>query len=76
MNPSKTSRLPAPDADELAHSERLLQHLRETIAARGPIPFSQYSYSLLKFSRENNFTYPYRPWPAAAGGSAAGGSAA
>jgi thioester reductase-like protein len=37
-----------------------------------PVPFSQYSYGLLKFSRESNFTYPYRPWPAAsAGGSAA-----
>ena len=42
MNPSKTSRLPEPAADELAHSERLLQHLREQIAARGPMPFSQY----------------------------------
>jgi SAM-dependent MidA family methyltransferase len=42
MNPSKPSRLPEPAADELAHSERLLQHLRETIASRGPIPFSQY----------------------------------
>ena len=41
-----------------------------------PVPFSEYSFSLLKFSREHNFTYPYRPWPAAAGGSAAGGSAA
>jgi thioester reductase-like protein len=41
-----------------------------------PVPFSQYSFSLLKFSKEHNFTYPYRPWPAAAGGSAAGGSAA
>jgi thioester reductase-like protein len=37
-----------------------------------PVPFSNYSYSLLKFSREHNFTYPYKPWPAAtAGGSAA-----
>jgi thioester reductase-like protein len=37
-----------------------------------PVPFSKYSHSLLKFSREHNFTYPYRPWPAAtAGGSAA-----
>ncbi len=37
-----------------------------------PVPFSKYSPSLLKFSREHNFTYPYRPWPAArAGGSAA-----
>jgi SAM-dependent MidA family methyltransferase len=42
MNPSKTSRLPEPAADELAHSQRLLQHLREQIAARGPMPFSQY----------------------------------
>ena len=42
MNRSTTSRLPEPAADELAHSERLLQHLRETIAAHGPIPFSHY----------------------------------
>lgn len=42
MNPSKTSRLPEPAADELAHSERLLQHLREVIASHGPMPFSQY----------------------------------
>lgn len=42
MNPAKTSRLPEPSPDELAHSGRLLQHLRETIAAHGPIPFSQY----------------------------------
>ena len=39
---------------------------------RKPVPFSQYSYPLLKFSRENNFTYPYQDWPAAKrGGSAA-----
>lgn len=36
-----------------------------------PVPFSQYSYPLLKFSRENNFHYPYQPWPAAVGGTAA-----
>src|SRR5215469_3915031 len=42
MNPSTTSRLPEPAADERAHSDRLLQHLREQIAARGPMPFSQY----------------------------------
>ncbi|GAB2562925.1 SAM-dependent methyltransferase [Dyella jejuensis] len=42
MNPSKLSRLPEPAADELAHSERLLQQLRATIAAQGPIPFSHY----------------------------------
>jgi SAM-dependent MidA family methyltransferase len=37
-----SSRLPEPAADERAHSERLLQHLRETIVAHGPMPFSQY----------------------------------
>lgn len=38
---------------------------------RKPVLFSQYSYPLLKFSRENQFEYKYRPWPAASGGSAA-----
>jgi thioester reductase-like protein len=38
---------------------------------RKPAPFSQYSYPLLKFSRDNEFEYKYRPWPAASGGSAA-----
>ncbi len=36
-----------------------------------PAPFSQYCYPLLKFSRENNFSYRYQPWPATAGGHAA-----
>jgi thioester reductase-like protein len=38
---------------------------------RRPIPFSQYSLPLLKFSRSTNFTYPYQGWPAKVGGSAA-----
>ncbi|MGA2101613.1 MAG: hypothetical protein ABSG34_10950, partial [Candidatus Sulfotelmatobacter sp.] len=38
---------------------------------RKPVPFSQYSFPLLKFSRENNFEYSYQPWPAARGGTAA-----
>ena len=39
---------------------------------RKPVPFSQYSYPLLKFSRETSFTYPYQGWPSTkAGGSAA-----
>jgi thioester reductase-like protein len=38
---------------------------------KNPVPFSEYCYPLLKFSRENNFTYRYQPWPAAAGGTAA-----
>ncbi len=38
---------------------------------RKPVPFSQYSYPLLKFSRETNFIYPYQGWPTKAGGTAA-----
>lgn len=29
-----------------------------------PVQFSSYSYPLLRFSRQGNFTYPYRDWPA------------
>ncbi|WP_449426766.1 class I SAM-dependent methyltransferase [Rhodanobacter umsongensis] len=36
------SRFPEPGADERAHSDRLLQLLREQIASHGPLPFSQY----------------------------------
>jgi thioester reductase-like protein len=36
-----------------------------------PVPFSEYCYPLLKFSRETEFAYKYRPWPGVAGGSAA-----
>jgi len=38
-----------------------------------PVPFSQYSFPLLRFSRQHNFQYPYQEWPAStrAGGSAA-----
>ena len=36
------SRLPEPSADERAHSDRLLQLLREQIASHGALPFSQY----------------------------------
>jgi thioester reductase-like protein len=38
---------------------------------RRPVPFSQYSFPLLRFSRDTNFSYPYQDWPAKAGGSAA-----
>jgi hypothetical protein len=38
---------------------------------RKPVPFSQYSYPLLKFSHESNFAFPYHPWPSKVGGSAA-----
>jgi thioester reductase-like protein len=38
---------------------------------RTPTPFSEYSYPLLKFSKEGNFSYPYREWPADIGGSRA-----
>ncbi len=42
-----------------------------TELGRKPVPFSQYSYPLLKFSRDTNFTYRYQDWPAKVGGSAA-----
>jgi len=44
-----------------------------TELGRKPAPFSQYSFPLLKFSREHNFSYPYAEWPTStqAGGSAA-----
>jgi long-chain acyl-CoA synthetase len=34
-----------------------------TEMGRKPVPFSQYSFPLLRFSREHNFEYPYQPWP-------------
>jgi thioester reductase-like protein len=42
-----------------------------TELGKKPVPFSEYSYPLLKFSTENNFSYQYQPWPARAGGTAA-----
>ncbi len=44
-----------------------------TELGRKPVPFSEYSFPLLRFSRQNNFSYPYKEWPttAKAGGSAA-----
>ena len=38
---------------------------------RKPVPFSRYSYPLLKFSRETNFSYNYEDWPKTLGGTAA-----
>jgi long-chain acyl-CoA synthetase len=44
-----------------------------TELGKKPAPFSQYSFPLLRFSRQHNFQYPYREWPTStrAGGSAA-----
>ena len=38
---------------------------------RKPVPFSEYSYPLFKFSRETHFTYKYQDWPSAVGGTTA-----
>ena len=38
---------------------------------RKPVPFSQYSFPLLKFSRDSKFSYQYQDWPVQAGGNAA-----
>jgi thioester reductase-like protein len=40
-----------------------------TELGRRPAPFSEYCFPLLQFSRDNNFIYKYREWPA---GSASG----
>jgi len=44
-----------------------------TELGKKPVPFSQYSFPLLRFSRQHNFQYPYQDWPSStrAGGSAA-----
>jgi thioester reductase-like protein len=42
-----------------------------TELGKKPVSFTEYSYPLLKFSTENNFSYRYQPWPARAGGTAA-----
>jgi len=46
---------------------------RRVVAEMGrhPAPFSEYCYPLLQYTRENNFKYPYREWPAAGEASAA-----
>ncbi len=33
-----------------------------------PVKFSNYAYPLLKFSRENKFRYPAKPWPSSVSG--------
>jgi SAM-dependent MidA family methyltransferase len=44
MNPAHSPhpRLPEPDAAERAHAEQLAAHIREEIAAQGPMPFSRF----------------------------------
>ena len=54
------------------HSATMFDNTRVTSElGRKPVPFSKYSYPLLKFSRESNFSYRYEDWPAKIGGSAA-----
>jgi hypothetical protein len=38
------------------------------VAELGEVPakFSTYAYPLLKFSRQNKFHYPAKPWPSGA----------
>ncbi len=43
---------------------------------RKPVPFSEYCYPLLRYSRENDFKYKYREWPAASPSSEAAPSPA
>ena len=47
------------DWNTVFDNSRVVAELGET-----PGKFSSYAYPLLKFSRENNFRYPAKPWPA------------
>jgi hypothetical protein len=31
-----------------------------------PAAFDRYAYGLYRFANDNNFTYPYKPWPGGA----------
>lgn len=42
------------------------------LGGEAPVKFSEYAYPLLKFSRENKFRYPAKPWPENAAKQAAG----
>jgi thioester reductase-like protein len=41
---------------------------------RKPVPFSQYCFPLLRFSRETHFVYKYRDWPSGSPAGAVGAS--
>jgi thioester reductase-like protein len=49
------------DWNTVFDNSRIVAELGES-----PAPFSTYAYPLLKFSRENKFRYPAKPWPSSA----------
>ncbi len=49
------------DWNTVFDNSRIVAELGES-----PAKFSTYAYPLLKFSRENKFRYPARPWPSSA----------
>jgi thioester reductase-like protein len=49
------------DWNTVFDNSRVVTELREA-----PAKFSTYAYPLLKFSRENKFHYPAKPWPSSA----------
>jgi hypothetical protein len=46
------------DWNTVFDNSRVVAELGET-----PAKFSTYAFPLLKFSRENKFRYPAKPWP-------------
>jgi nucleoside-diphosphate-sugar epimerase len=60
------------DWNTVFDNSRVVQEMGEE-----PAKFSNYAYPLLRWSRENRFKYPAKPWPSVAGASAvrAAGSA-
>lgn len=59
------------DWNTVFDNSRVVAELGET-----PAKFSTYAHALLKFSRENKFRYPARPWPSGASADVAENSTA
>lgn len=53
------------DWNTVFDNSRVVQEMGE-----GPAKFSSYAFPLLRWSRENKFKYPAKPWPSVAGVSA------
>src|SRR5437899_10076723 len=59
------------DWNTVFDNSRVVAELGET-----PAKFSTYAHALLKFSRENKFRYPAKPWPSGASADVAANSTA
>jgi hypothetical protein len=51
--------LPYLFSDTVFDNRRTMQELGQS-----PPPFEGYAHDLLRWAKEQRFSYPYRPWPA------------